>query len=162
MSLSLSFSPPFLSSTGISPDWPQPPAIGKIKVIKEKLLVSIFISFLLLNDVFCWNSDGHAPCVYQDTAINTVVRTFTRLFVCYSRVNWLKLSRRAAAGRLLSAFIKLVDDSNSKARKLTRLQLFFPPFFCQPWLVKLHNLGLISLVWLRAALRPFFLANHSR
>ena len=85
--------------------------------------MSIFISFLLLNVVFLLKQ-RRARSVRLSRHGNKYSCKDFHSFVCYSRVNWLKLSRCAAAGRFLSAFIKLVDDSNSKARKPMRLQLF--------------------------------------
>lgn len=80
-----------------------------------------------LTAVSCSNSDARLSR-HGNKYTCTVVRTFARLFVCYSRVNWLKLSRRdaaAAADRLLSAF---ATTAAVKRANLSACNYFSPLF----------------------------------
>ena len=103
----------------------------------------MLLLLFFLTAVSCSNSDARLSR-HGNKYTCTVVRTFARLFVCYSRVNWLKLSRRdaaAAADRLLSAFATTAAVKRANLRACN----YFSPLF-------LANLDLQSCTTLAQSL----------
>jgi hypothetical protein len=120
------FRPPFSPPSSVQTDpnlrliLQNPPNTKSLTHLNLDKFVVVFIAA-----VSCSNSDARLS--RHGNKYCTVVRTFTRLFVCYSRVNWLKLSRRdAAADRLLSAF---ATTAAVKRANLRACNYFFPLIF---------------------------------